>query len=161
MLNDKEIDAIGPFKAKCSVCLTDKGDCQPISYTQIIEIYENFNVAANAYAVCKDCYNKAKNGSDEDKRFLQCNIMDYFITNELFRWACGKKDGIVQSEEEFQSLLIFAVDNKVLYREDKFIRKHQIKELGFVNSLWNNDYNKDYTPNLLYQSLFKKLYKDN
>lgn len=160
ILNDKEIDATGPFKARCSVCLTDKSDCQPISYPQIVEIYKHFKVAANAYAVCKDCCDRAKNGSDEDKRFLHRNIMDYFITNELWRWSCGKKDGIVRDNEEFQSLLKFAVDNKVLYREDKFIRNHQIKESGFINSLWSNQYNKDYTPNILYQSLFNKLYNN-
>jgi len=157
-LNDKEVqpNEDGCFEANCSICFKDKS-CLPITYPHIEKICESFNIKAHSFAVCQDCFKNV------DKRSLQTNIMDYFVMDELYRWIMGSKDGIVRSDLEFRTLLGVAQEQGILYREEKRTRHRYTKDersahLGVI-SLLKREHTGNYTPNLLYQSLFKKLYE--
>jgi hypothetical protein len=89
--------------------------------------------------------------------------MDYFVMDELYRWMLGEKDGIVKSDLEFRTLLAVAQDQGILYREEKrtrhrYTKQERVTHTGFVNMLKRQN-DGDYTPSILYQSLFKKLYE--
>lgn len=156
-LNDKAVepDEEGCFIANCSVCFNDK-QCYSITYPKIQEICASFKITPHSFAVCKDCFKNV------DKRSLNTNIMDYFVMDEVYRWMTGAKDGIVRSDLEFRTLLGVAQEQGILYREEKRTRHRYPKEeravhTGFVNLLKRQN-SGDFTPNVLYQSLFKKLY---
>jgi hypothetical protein len=157
-LNDKAVepDEEGCFGANCSVCFLDK-QCHSITYPKIQEICTSFEITPHSFAVCKDCFKNV------DKRSLQTNIMDYFVMDELYRWTMGKKDGIVRSDLEYHTLIQVATEQGILYREEKrtrhrYTREERVLHLGFVNML-KRENTTDYTPNALYQNLFKKLYE--
>jgi len=157
-LNGIPIKNDEPFAARCSVCFEDKKNCLPVSYPNIIEFYKRFKITPVAYAVCQSCFNT------KDKKSLFYNLMDYFVTHEIWRWIEGTKDGIVRNEHEFRDLLNAAVDQGVLYREEKRIRQYRFKhdrvaQKGYVDFLMKQSISDDYKPNALYQSLFKKLYE--
>lgn len=140
------------MKACCSVCFEDKNDCLPVSYPQVVELYEKLKCKPVSFAVCKHCFEHA------DREFLHTNLMDYFITHELYRWTAGEKDGIIKNNDQFHTLLETAIDNKVIYREEKRIRQIEGKRaVGFVSMLWSNR-SIDYTPNAVYKNLFKNVF---
>lgn len=156
-LNDKAVkpDEEGCFTANCSVCFNDK-QCNPITYPKIQEICASFEITPHSFAVCKDCFKNV------DRRSLHTNIMDYFVMDELYRWIMGKKDGIIRSDLEYRTLIQVATEQGIIYREEKRTRRYTKQErtihVGFVNLLKRQNVG-DFTPNVLYQSLFKKLYE--
>jgi hypothetical protein len=156
-LNDKEVqpDDEGCFEANCSVCFSDK-QCHSITYPKIQEICAAFKITPHSFAVCKDCFKNV------DKRSLQTNIMDYFVMDELYRWTMGAKDGVVRSDLEFRTLIQVAMDQGILYREEKrtrhrYTKNERITHTGLISML-RRENTGDFTPSSLYQSLFKKLY---
>lgn len=157
-LNGKEITTgdDGSYEANCSVCFQD-GRCNSVTYPRIEEICAAFKITPHYFAVCQNCLEKT------DKKTLYTNLMDYFVMEELYRWLLFDKDGIVQSDLEFKALLQVAKDQGILYREEKRTRHRITKEekvlnTGMISMLKKQDMG-DYTPNALYQSLFKKLYE--
>jgi len=149
-----EFDENGLCDAMCSVCFQDKR-CLSITYPKIQEICERFNIPTYAFAVCEKCRNTS------DKRWLCTNIMDFFIINELARWTCGDKKGIIHSNLEFKTLLNIAKEQGIIYREEKRINRFDKRErpmnAGFLNIL-KREGSDNYNSNTLYQSLFKHLY---
>ena len=150
-------DANGMFEARCSVCFTDTKDCLPVSYQVILDIYKELKLPPRVHAVCQNCLTK------KDKKDLYINLMDYFVTHEIWRWSCGPKDGIIQSNEEFRVFLEMAHLRGTLYREGKRIRQYHLKhdrtaQKDYLESLLKQR-TTDYKPNLIYQNLFNKLYE--
>ena len=152
---DVREDERGRFTANCSVCFQDK-TCQGINYQSLIDICKQMGTDPHGFAVCEDCL------KNTDPRSLAKNLLDYFIMDELCRWAVWKKDGIIRSELEFQTLLQVAKDQGVLYREEKRTRHRSKQEKNFGMGLLNVLKGKssgDYVPNPLMMGMFKKLYE--